>query len=153
MSIAYSSITSSTHKDYIYDVFLSFAPEETRYNFGVHLYVALQEHGIRTYYRDGEIINREKITPKYQKKAIEDSKLCIVVFSKKYTSSLWCLYELEKIMECHNTTGTIVFPVYYDVQPDEIQSQSQSEKLGKWRDAIKEATSFVGLVLNDTTHR
>ena len=33
-------------------------------------------------------------------RGIEESKISIIVFSKKYTDSSWCLDELVKIMEC-----------------------------------------------------
>ncbi|KAI3796715.1 hypothetical protein L1987_39394 [Smallanthus sonchifolius] len=59
-------------------------------------------------------------------KSIENSKFCVIVFSKKYASSSWCLDELEKIMERHKTTEQTSFPVFYDVEPSEVHKQSGS---------------------------
>ncbi len=40
----------------------------------------------------------------------------IVVFSKGYASSHWCLNELVHILHCKNTKGHIVLPIFYDVK-------------------------------------
>ncbi|KAM7473384.1 hypothetical protein LguiB_020627 [Lonicera macranthoides] len=54
-------------------------------------------------------------------KAIEESNFAIVVFSKNYASSLWCLDELVKIMECSSKSpkGQTVMPIFYDVKPSD----------------------------------
>ncbi|KAG6676243.1 hypothetical protein I3842_15G142600 [Carya illinoinensis] len=81
-----------------HDVFLSFHGEETRYGFTGHLYHALIQKGINTYKDDKELRKGEKISPALSK-AIEESEISIVIFSKDYASSTWCLDELLKILE------------------------------------------------------
>ncbi|KAF5761292.1 putative TIR domain, P-loop containing nucleoside triphosphate hydrolase [Helianthus annuus] len=122
-----SSATSSDHnkKRYQYDVFLSFSGEDTRRSFVDHLNNALQGYGIRTF-KDDERLQKGKEIKDELLKSIEDSRICIIVFSKKYASSSWCLDELVKIMECQKTPDQIAIPVFYDVEPTEVRKQSGS---------------------------
>lgn len=48
----------------------------------------------------------------------------IVIFSKNYASSKWCLDELVKIVECKETRGHHLMLVFYKVEPSEIRDQS-----------------------------
>ncbi|GKB71767.1 Toll/interleukin-1 receptor domain-containing protein [Tanacetum coccineum] len=112
---SFSSLTSSTQKSFKYDVFISFRGEDVRKNFIAHLSAALKREGIHTFKNDDLPIG-EKLAVENQK-AIEDSRILIIVFSKNYASSSWCLDELVKIMECHKMTEQIVCPVYIDVEP------------------------------------
>ncbi|KAJ0837134.1 putative TIR domain, P-loop containing nucleoside triphosphate hydrolase [Helianthus annuus] len=127
MASSSSSATSSDHnkKRYQYDVFLSFSGEDTRRSFVDHLNNALQGYGIRTF-KDDERLRKGKEIKDDLLKSIEDSRICIIVFSKKYASSSWCLDELVKIMECQRTPDQIAIPVFYDVEPTEVRKQSGS---------------------------
>ncbi|CAI9297043.1 unnamed protein product [Lactuca saligna] len=105
-----------------YDVFLSFRGEDTRNTFVGHLYSALEQQGIYTY-KDNETHPRgESIHPSLMK-AIEESQIAIIVFSKNYCDSLWCLDELAHIMKCRDTRSQIVMPIFYDVDPSEVRKQ------------------------------
>ena len=96
-TISPSSSSSSIHQ-WKYHVFLSFRGEDMRNNFTNHLYAALNQKGIYTF-RDDEKLERGKPISELFK-AIEDSLFTIVVLSKNYAFSTWCLDELVKIMEC-----------------------------------------------------
>ncbi|KAM7462130.1 hypothetical protein LguiA_030251 [Lonicera macranthoides] len=124
--------TTSTQSDYSassrtwnYDVFLSFRGFDTRKNFTDHLYDALTRAGIRTF-RDDDQLPRGKHIPFQLMKAIEESRISIIVFSKNYASSTWCLNELVKVLECKNTRGQLVLPVFYDVDPSHVRKQTGS---------------------------
>ncbi|GJU25610.1 disease resistance TIR-NBS-LRR class family protein [Tanacetum coccineum] len=106
------SITSSIQKRFKYDVFLSFRGEDTRKNFVDHLYHALKDKGIYTY-KDDEKIKKGKRISDDLLKSIEDAKFYIIVFSKNYSSSSWCLDELVKIMECQKMNGHTAYPFIY----------------------------------------
>ncbi|KAJ7005079.1 disease resistance RPP13-like protein 1 [Populus alba x Populus x berolinensis] len=155
-----ASSSSSSRPGWDYDAFLSFRGEDTRKNFTDHLFTALQKAGIRTFRDDDELRIGEEISLQLRK-AIQESKISIVVFSKRYASSTWCLDELEKILDCRHTTGQIVIPVFYDIAPSDIRKQTGSfaeafdkheerfkeemEKVQKWRKALVEAANLSGL--------
>ncbi|KAM0030846.1 putative TIR domain, P-loop containing nucleoside triphosphate hydrolase [Helianthus debilis subsp. tardiflorus] len=150
----------SVGKRFKYDVFLSFRGEDTRKTFVDHLYLALNQRGIITY-KDDEKIKKGKRIDDQLITSIEDSRFHIIVFSKNYASSSWCLEELVKIMECQKTTGQTAYPVFYDVEPTEVRHQSGAvgeafkkhvEKEGAriWRNALKEAADLVGWELKNT---
>ena len=133
-----------------YDVFLSFRGEDTRDNFTDHLYTDLVWRGIRTF-KDNQLRRGEKIAPKLLK-AIEESRSYIVVFSKIYADSRWCLDELAKIMECRQESRQIVLPIFYHVDPSDVRKQTGrfgeaftryeenwKNKVQSWREALTEA--------------
>ena len=64
-----SSSSSSTAR-YMYDVFLSFRGEDTRYNFTSHLYKALCDKGFNTFIDDDNLQRGEEISTELLK-AIE----------------------------------------------------------------------------------
>ena len=111
--------SSSTHR-WNYDVFLSFRGEDTRCNFTGHLYKALCDQGFNTFI-DNDLQRGEEISMELLK-AIELSKISIVVFSKNFASSTWCLNELIKIFEC-KSNGQRVLPIFYKLDPSEIRKQ------------------------------
>ncbi|GJR71653.1 disease resistance TIR-NBS-LRR class family protein [Tanacetum coccineum] len=153
--IIVSTSTSSLQNRFKYDVFLSFRGEDTRKTFVDHLYHALMDKGIYTYKDDEKIQKGERISDDLFK-SIEDSKFYIIVFSKNYASSSWCLEELVKIMECQKMPEHTAYPVFYDVEPTEVRNQSGAVKKDffknaeKWREALKEAADLAGWELKNT---
>ncbi|GKB04332.1 Toll/interleukin-1 receptor domain-containing protein, partial [Tanacetum coccineum] len=102
-SIVTSIQCSSIQKSFKYDVFLSFRGEDTRHSFVSHLYKALEQNGIQTY-KDDEKIEKGETIDTHLIKSIEESRFFIIVFSKDYAGSSWCLDELVKIMECRKAS-------------------------------------------------
>nr|GEX61663.1 Toll/interleukin-1 receptor (TIR) domain-containing protein [Tanacetum cinerariifolium] len=158
--MASSSTSSSLPKSFKYDVSLSFRGEDTRNNFVGHLYHALNQKGIETY-KDDEKIEKGKTINHQLIKSIENSRFHIIVFSKNYASSSWCLNELVKIMECQKTTNQTAYSVFYDVEPTEVRKKSGAvgeplakrydvvESTQKWREALKEAVDLAGWELKN----
>ncbi|XP_022639847.1 toll/interleukin-1 receptor-like protein [Vigna radiata var. radiata] len=148
---------------FIYDVFLSFRGEDTRYGFTSYLYKALCDRGVRTFIDDEELQSGEEITPALQK-AIEESRIAIVVLSHNYASSSFCLDELATILHC-KSKGLLVIPVFYKVDPSNVRHQKgsyeealakhqkrfkgQEEKLDKWKMALREVADLSGYHLGD----
>ena len=99
-------------------MFLSFRGEDTRNSFTDHLYWALDRGNIKTFRDDEELPRGEDISPQLIK-AIEGSRIAIIVFSKTYAHSEWCLDELVKIMECEKGKGQKVFLIFYHVKPSD----------------------------------
>ncbi|XP_010256316.1 PREDICTED: TMV resistance protein N-like [Nelumbo nucifera] len=155
--------TSITTSPWTYDVFLSFRGDDTRTTFTESLHTALKQRKIEVFI-DYELSRGEEIKPELLK-AIEDSGISIIVFSKNYASSSWCLDELLKIMECRENMGQIVLPVFYDIDPSYIRKQSGSyadafarhdndkrfteEKLKAWREALTNASNLAGFNLQN----
>ncbi|KAG6625595.1 hypothetical protein CIPAW_16G108600 [Carya illinoinensis] len=155
-----SSLSSFTHRCK-YDVFLSFRGEDTRNNFTAHLHAALVQRGINTYRDDDKLQRGEEISQALSE-AIESSRISVVVLSKKYASSRWCLEELAMIIDCKKTKQQIVLPVFYDVDPTEVRHQSGSfgkawaklkdetedeTKLQRWKSALTEVANLAGFPL------
>ncbi|XP_048444292.1 disease resistance protein RUN1-like [Pyrus x bretschneideri] len=158
-----TSSNSNTFRGYRYDVFLSFRGEETRKTFTDHLYTALNNAGFLTFRDDDELERGEDIKPGLQK-AIQQSRTSVVVFSKDYASSSWCLDELVLILERKRTTSDhVVLPVFYDVDPSHVRKQTGSvgkafarsqknqslEKVEGWRKALAEIADLAGMVLQN----
>nr|XP_043632997.1 disease resistance protein Roq1-like [Erigeron canadensis] len=158
-----SSSPSPRKGGWTYDVFLSFRGEDTRNNFVDHLFSALTLKGIHTFKDDkmlggGQPISEELV------KAIEESRWAVVVFSKNYATSSWCLDELSIIMECHDQVGQKVLPVFYHIDPSDVRKQKrhfathkvnkwfkrymfkggEMDKVNKWRAALTAAASLSG---------
>lgn len=153
----------SSIRQHAYDVFLSFRGADTRKNFTGHLYMALTWAGIRTFRDDDEIQGGEHIGFKITK-AIQESKMSLVVFSRDYASSKWCLEELLMIMKCRETIGHIVLPVFYEVDPDDVSMQTgvfaqafasheknfmDNRDMEEWREALRKVADLKGPVLRD----
>ncbi|EEF47350.1 hypothetical protein RCOM_1077370 [Ricinus communis] len=119
-----SSSSSSSNHHVKYDVFLSFRGTDTRNNFTSHLYSALIRCGIITFI-DTRLERGEGIESAILK-AIEESIISVVILSKNYASSPWCLDELVKIFECRDKQGQKIIPVFYHVDPTELDNQTGS---------------------------
>ncbi|KAK9050123.1 hypothetical protein SSX86_030907 [Deinandra increscens subsp. villosa] len=121
-----SSSSSSTHNHtYKYDVFLSFRGADTRNRFTDHLYNALLEASINTFLDDEEIETGEPLKPELES-AIQSSKASIIVLSKNYAFSTWCLDELVLILDQNTNRKQIVIPIFYDVEPTDVRKQQNS---------------------------
>ncbi|XP_028763070.1 TMV resistance protein N-like [Neltuma alba] len=116
--------TDNKPKFTCFDVFLSFRGEDTRKSFTTHLYYALKQAGIEVF-MDEEGIERGENISSSLLGAIENSRISIIIFSKNYAGSSWCLQELEKIMECYKIHQE-VFPIFYDVQPSDVRKQQNA---------------------------
>ena len=139
-----------------YDVFLSFRGEDTRNNFVGHLHDALRRSRINAFI-DDELQRGERISLALEK-AIEGSRMAIVIFSPTFASSTWCLRELVKILRNREAKGQMVRPVFLNVDPSEMRKQTGflakimakheecfgSETVQQWRDAIREAANLIG---------
>ncbi|KAK9995183.1 hypothetical protein SO802_024886 [Lithocarpus litseifolius] len=156
-----SSSTSAPRWTYEYDVFLSFRGSDTRKKFTSHLYEALKRNGITTF-RDDESLDRGAFIKPELLKAIEESKIAVVIFSRHYASSSWCLTELAKVYECMGKKKLIVLPVFHDVDPSDVRKLrgtfedafakhliDNTENVQTWKDAVTEVAGISGWDLRD----
>ncbi|XP_023733930.1 disease resistance protein RPV1 [Lactuca sativa] len=108
-----------------YDVFLSFRGKDTRLGFSDHLYQALVNENISTFLDEEEVETGEELKPELAR-AIKSSRASIIVLSKNYASSTWCLDELVMILEQRRVSDHIVLPVFYNVEPTHIRKQENT---------------------------
>ncbi|KAJ0458438.1 putative TIR domain, P-loop containing nucleoside triphosphate hydrolase [Helianthus annuus] len=116
-----SSLFTHDH-DHKYDVFLSFKGADTRNSFTDHLYNALKDANINTFLDDEEIETGEPLKPELES-AIRSSRASIIVLSKNYAVSTWCLDELVSILEQKRKFNQIVIPIFYHVDPADFRKQ------------------------------
>ncbi|CAN6699777.1 unnamed protein product [Malus baccata var. baccata] len=176
---AYEAFFSSSSKSILwkYDVFLSFRGEDTRYGFTSHLHAALKARGYQVFIDDDDLPRGEEIKEKLFR-AIEESRISVIIFSKMYADSSWCLDELVKIMECRDKLGRHVLPIFYHVDPSHVRKQdkdlaeafqkhekdireekddkkreAKQERVNQWREALTKAANLSGHHLQSANNR
>ncbi|XP_016755204.1 disease resistance protein RPV1 [Gossypium hirsutum] len=151
--------TSASISKKKYDVFLSLRGEDTRNNFTDHLYNALKRRGIVTFRDDPKLEAGEEIASELFK-AIQQSWCSIIIFSKTYAFSSWCLEELAEIVKQKKDKEHKVFPIFYNVDPSDLRKQKEKveeafakheerykedrEKIQRWGNALREVTDIKG---------
>ncbi|KAG7547251.1 Toll/interleukin-1 receptor homology (TIR) domain superfamily [Arabidopsis suecica] len=119
-----------------YDVFPSFSGEDVRKTFLSHLLKALDGKSINTFMDHG-IERSRTIAPELISAIMggpTEARISIVIFSKNYASSTWCLNELVEIHKCYKDKDLdqMVIPVFYYVDPSEVRKQ-----IGEFGDVFK----------------
>ncbi|VVB11567.1 unnamed protein product [Arabis nemorensis] len=155
-SISMAEDSSSRWK---YDVFLSFRGADVRKSFISHLYEALTDEGIETFHDDRELQKGDFIWEGLGE-GIDQSRFAIVVISKGYATSRWCLEELSLMVDLVMKKRLELIPVFYDIDPSDLKSRSgcfnealenhelryDLEKVGKWRMALAQVGNISGWV-------
>ncbi|XP_056861414.1 disease resistance protein RML1B-like [Raphanus sativus] len=104
-----------------YHVFTSFHGPEVRKGFLSHLHNNFATKGITTF-KDQKMERGHTIGPELVQ-AIRESRLSIVLLSKNYASSSWCLDELVEILKCREDQGQMVMTIFYHVDPSDVRKQ------------------------------
>ncbi|KAB2602492.1 TMV resistance protein N-like [Pyrus ussuriensis x Pyrus communis] len=139
-----------------------FRGEDTRVTFADHLYTAFDNASFRTFRDENDLERGEGIKPELEK-AIQQSRSSVIVFSKNYASSKWCLNELVMILKLKKTSDHVVLPVFYDVDPSHVRNQTGSlakafarhqktqscDMVKEWREALTEVAGLTGMVLQN----
>ncbi|KAJ9182805.1 hypothetical protein P3X46_006757 [Hevea brasiliensis] len=162
--VSSSSSSSSSSEKWKYDAFLSFRGDDIRNSFISHMYKGLCQEGINTFKDDRELEKGQSISQALPK-AIGESRVLIIIFSKNYASSTWCLDELVEILQCKKAGRQTVLPIFYDVTPSQVRKQlgnfeeafavheerfrENIEKVQRWRAAMTEVADLSGWDLQD----
>ena len=150
----------------LYDVFISFRGEDTRKTFTSHLYKAFVDKKIKAYIDEESLERGDEISPALMK-AIQESKISVVILSENYATSSWCLEELCHILQCKETDKQIVIPVFYNVEPTNVRHQKESyataftaheqrfcdkmDKVQKWKKALTTVSDLSGFDSSSAT--
>lgn len=136
-----------------YDVFVSFCGEDTRRTFISHLYRSFVEKGIQIF-RDETKVNPADHPSRIHLGPIGRPEIALIVISRNYAYSRWCLEELVEILKLSRKGSLMVFPVYYGIdhinislQPEEFGKEFLSEtpdKLQSWSEALAELGNMAG---------
>ncbi|CAG7861175.1 unnamed protein product [Brassica rapa] len=151
-----ASSSSSTSRNYSYNVFASFHGPDVRKTLLSHIREQFTHSGI-TMFDDQEIVRSATIAPSLTE-AVRESRISIVIFTKNYASSSWCLNELVEILECKKAMGHIVMTIFYGVDPSDVRKQTgefgiafnetcaskTKEEKQRWRQALNEVGNIAG---------
>ncbi|XP_057746848.1 disease resistance protein RUN1-like isoform X2 [Arachis stenosperma] len=153
-----SMASSSTRPKY--DVFVSFRGEDVRNTFADHLFAAFRRNGIVAFRDDRNLMQGQHISTELVQ-AIEGSQVLIVIFSKNFATSSWCLQELAKMLDCSTkVTKPNLLPIFYDVTPSEVRKQTgnygkalaeheerfkdNSNMVQQWRESLLQVSNLSG---------
>ncbi|KAL0848216.1 hypothetical protein Bca101_021463 [Brassica carinata] len=148
--------SSSSPRTWRYRVFASFHGADVRKTFLSHLRKQFNDNGI-TMFDDQGIEKSQTIAPALTQ-AIRESRIAIVLLSKNYASSRWCLDELLEILKCRKAMGQIVMTVFYGVDPSDVRKQTREfgtafsetcsrttkEKRRAWSQALNDVGNIAG---------
>ncbi|MCI32787.1 TMV resistance protein N-like, partial [Trifolium medium] len=144
--------------------------QDTRETFTSHLHYAFCKQNVVTYI-DDVLVKGDDIGSALDQ-AIHESRISVIVFSKNYATSKWCLNELLKILECRKNNGQVVIPVFYNTDPSDVRKQTGSYReafakyegeainnesfantVFKWRTALAEAANIPGWDSQSRTYK
>ena len=142
----------ASDRSFKYGVFISFRGPDTRKIFVGHLYGSLSIRGISTFKDDRRLEPGDSITDELCQ-AIRTSRFAVVVISKNYATSSWCLDELQLIMELVENKEIEVVPIFYEVKPSDVRhhqllesfSLRMTEKVPGWTKALKDIANRKGM--------
>ncbi|KFK21893.1 hypothetical protein AALP_AAs74023U000200 [Arabis alpina] len=141
-------------------VFVSCHGADLRVTFVKHLVSTLTNAGVNVY-----IDNDTRMWLKEQKfyMKIEESKIAVVIFSKRYLASKLCLDELVKMVELAEKGKLLVIPVFYQVRFSDVKNlkgefgrrfkemrgrcKDEPEKVLKWETSLKFITKTQDIQL------
>ncbi|XP_013611230.1 PREDICTED: disease resistance protein RML1A-like isoform X3 [Brassica oleracea var. oleracea] len=152
-----SPSSSSRPRTWRYRVFTSFHGPDVRKTFLSHLRKQFNCNGISMF--DDQGIERSQTIKPELIRAIRESRISIVVLSKYYASSSWCLDELVEIFKCKEDKNQIVMTIFYGgVDPSDMRKQTgdfgkvfkktcarkTKEERRKWSQALTDAGNIAG---------
>ena len=137
-------------------VFPSFHGPDVRRSFLSYLLKEFKEKAIDVFI-DNDIERSKLIGPELTE-AIRGSLIAIVLISRNYASSTWCLNELVEIMKYRDEDNQTVMVIFYEVDPSDVKKQKgdfgavfdktrakkSTDEVESWRKALKLVAQIAG---------
>ncbi|KAH0915667.1 hypothetical protein HID58_030113 [Brassica napus] len=147
---------SSLPPNWKHQVFPSFHGVDVLENFLSHIVKEFRSKGINLFI-ENDIERSKSIGPELTE-AIRGSRIAIVLLSKNYASSTWCLNELMEIIKCREEFGQTVMSIFYQVDPTDVKKQTgdfgkvfgktckgkTKEEIRRWQHALTEVAQIAG---------
>ncbi|KAJ4980401.1 hypothetical protein NE237_031238 [Protea cynaroides] len=143
-------------------VFISYKQEDTGNTFTSSLYEYLRGKGIDAFLDNESTRKAEEMLPKFLE-TIRSSKISIPVISTGYVKSQWCLMEQSEMVECYESKGQKILPIFFDVSAtdvrdhtgivkaslDEHKKGNDEQTIKRWKNALNVVTRMSGYRLNE----
>ncbi|KAJ4981252.1 hypothetical protein NE237_032089 [Protea cynaroides] len=106
-----------------FQVFLSYRWIDTGNTFTGFLRWFLKREKIDVFIDSKDLPRGEQMLPNLIQ-LIESSKISIPVISEHYADSKWCLIELAKMVERHESESHIILPIFFNVNLEDVKKQT-----------------------------
>ena len=113
------SASSSSKPQRMYNVLINFTGEDISRKFVSHLDSVLTSVGISTFLHHQNAMKEMYI----EEPILNLCQVVIVVFTKTYSQSSWCLHQLQQIIKWHETYRRHVLPVCYEIELSDVRLQ------------------------------
>ncbi|KAG7589039.1 Toll/interleukin-1 receptor homology (TIR) domain [Arabidopsis suecica] len=143
--------SSSSSCIWRYNTFASFHGPDVRKTFLSHLRKQFNSNGI-TMFNDERIERSQTIAPALTQ-AIRESRISIVVLSKNYASSSWCLDELLEILNCKENAGQIVMTIFHGVNPSDVRKQTQDRIWDRFQRNLDDEAKMIEKIATDVSDK
>lgn len=156
MGFSYSLSSETRPLPPQYQVFINFRGELRRF---VKVLVDDLKEELVNVFVDEDAVRGEDITTLFDE--IEKSRIAVTIFSERYTESKWCLNELVKIKECMDKGKIDVFPVFFNVEREDVKNLEgnfgrnfrtlkktyvrDKKMTKKWKEALESVSGKFGL--------
>ncbi|EOA14989.1 hypothetical protein CARUB_v10028338mg [Capsella rubella] len=147
-------------------VFINFRGKDVRNGFLSFLEPAMREANINVFVDKGEVMGTNLVNLFVR---IQESRVAVVIFSKDYSSSEWCLDELAKIKDCNDQGGLSVIPIFYKLSTENVKElkgdfgdtfrnltrkyKHLPERTQKWKEALESIPQIKGMTLSEQSDR
>ncbi|KAJ0488725.1 putative TIR domain-containing protein [Helianthus annuus] len=136
----------------LHDVYISFRHRDTECHIVDDIYDALHQGDVSTYKDEVTQSRNESVLLK----AIERSRLYVIIFTKKFAINSWYLDEVAKIIDCMKEKRQFLLPIFLNVSRSDVRTQKgyfgdvmseydRHPRMEVWRNALVEATNAPGL--------
>ena len=134
-------------RDDKFDVFICHRGPDTKLTFASHLYEASKNAGISAFF-DIESLVKGEDSWKCIERVISTKPIALVIFSKTFAESEWCLKELHLFLK--RLPHVEVIPIFYDVRPEDVKmlpissTIEQQDVRFQYRDDLEKASRIAG---------